>query len=185
LAKVYYFTALYFEDMVGMQNHKEFIKAQHVMGVKTIYGKFQQRKVKFNKAHNQIFSVTYGKKTDTNTTKIATLPIPDRLNFGKYEEKRTDVNMATQIVVDGLANKYDKAIIITGDSDIAPAINAVRKFDKTKEFISVVPIGRSGTTIKQACQSDSIMTEQHLMNSLLPPIVKMGEHSIYQPADWN
>jgi hypothetical protein len=61
----------------------------------------------------------------------------------------------------------------------------VRKFDKTKEFISVVPVGRHGTTIKQACQSDIMMTEQHLINSLLPPTVNMGKESIHQPADWN
>jgi uncharacterized LabA/DUF88 family protein len=47
--------------------------------------------------------------------------------------------MAIQIVIDGLLDKYDKAIIITGDSDIAPAIEAVKRL-KGKEFVSVVPI---------------------------------------------
>ena len=83
-------------------------------------------------------SITYGKITDTDEN----FPAPDKFKYDKYEEKRTDVNMAVQIVYDGLQNKYDKAIIITGDSDIVPAIDAVKHFDSTKEFVAVIPIGR-------------------------------------------
>jgi uncharacterized LabA/DUF88 family protein len=80
--------------------------------------------------------------TANRQMQIITLPLPDRMKFKKYEEKRTDVNMASYIIADGFNDKYDKAIIITGDSDIAPAIEMVKKFFPEKEFLAVIPIGR-------------------------------------------
>jgi hypothetical protein len=88
------------DDSAGVVNHKIFVAALNAFSVKTIYGKFQHKKIKFSKAHNKIFTATYGKKTYNQEAQFITLPLPDRLKFGKYEEKRSDVNMATQIIVD-------------------------------------------------------------------------------------
>jgi uncharacterized LabA/DUF88 family protein len=62
------------------------------------------------------------------------------MTFLKPEEKRTDVNMAIQIVEDGFKDKYDKAIIFTGDSDISPAITMIKKNFPNKQFVSVIPM---------------------------------------------
>lgn len=39
----------------------------------------------------------------------------------------TDVNIATQIIIDAYQNKYDMAMLISGDSDLDPPIKAVHK----------------------------------------------------------
>jgi uncharacterized LabA/DUF88 family protein len=48
--------------------------------------------------------------------------------------------MAIQIVEDGFKDKYDKAIIFTGDSDISPAITMIKKNFPNKQFVSVIPM---------------------------------------------
>jgi hypothetical protein len=44
------------------------------------------------------------------------------------KERHTDINIAVEILLDALdANGYDKAILITADTDLAPAVYAVQK----------------------------------------------------------
>jgi hypothetical protein len=41
------------------------------------------------------------------------------------QEKKTDVNIATNLICDAIADVYDTAILVTADSDIVPAVQAV------------------------------------------------------------
>jgi uncharacterized LabA/DUF88 family protein len=43
-----------------------------------------------------------------------------------HEEKETDVHIAARLVADAHTDQFDRAIIITADSDIASAINIVQ-----------------------------------------------------------
>jgi len=45
----------------------------------------------------------------------------------KTEEKGSDVNLAVHLLNDGWLNKYDCAVLISNDSDLAEAINLVKK----------------------------------------------------------
>ena len=56
-----------------------------------------------------------------------------------HEEKQIDVNMALQILDDAYNDKYDVAFIMSGDSDIVPAIKAVKRKFPDKKFLAVLP----------------------------------------------
>lgn len=43
----------------------------------------------------------------------------------KTEEKGSDVNIATELLVDGFLKRYDMAIVVSNDSDLCAPINAV------------------------------------------------------------
>lgn len=64
---------------------------------------------------------------------------PRRFSYGTYEEKQTDVNLALAIFEGWILDLYDKALIFSGDSDIAPAIHRVKKHKKDKHFTCVLP----------------------------------------------
>ena len=66
---------------------------------------------------------------------------PFHIEYETYEEKKTDVNIAVNIVGDAFTDSYDKAILITGDNDIAPAVLRVKKTFPDKEFLVVFPFG--------------------------------------------
>ncbi|MEX1021370.1 MAG: NYN domain-containing protein [Litorilinea sp.] len=44
----------------------------------------------------------------------------------KNEEKGSDVNLATQLLVDGFRARYEAAVVITNDSDLTAPLQAVR-----------------------------------------------------------
>ena len=52
---------------------------------------------------------------------------------GSIVEKGVDVLLATDLVLNSVKNKYDTAIIVSGDGDFFPAIEAVKKEGKVVE----------------------------------------------------
>ncbi len=63
-------------------------------------------------------------------TKPTTLPlVADPTKFAtviKTEEKGSDVNLATHLVNDGHLQRYEQAVVITNDSDLAEPVRVVR-----------------------------------------------------------
>lgn len=58
----------------------------------------------------------------------------------QHEEKETDVHIAARIVVDACENRYDRAILITADSDLVPALDIVKaRFPKKQVFVAAPP----------------------------------------------
>ena len=45
---------------------------------------------------------------------------------GQSEEKKTDVNIAVRLLTDVYDDRFDTAIVISGDSDLVPPIKSVR-----------------------------------------------------------
>lgn len=46
-------------------------------------------------------------------------------NIERHHEKRTDVNIATQMLVDAFQNRFQVALLVTGDSDLVGTIEAI------------------------------------------------------------
>ncbi len=100
-----YFTARI--DGSHRPNQDLFIKALLTLDkVQVIYGLFKFKKVKC-----LVKNCTYkGVKT-----------------FHVPEEKRTDVNIAVHMMDDIFNDRCDRLIIISGDSDLVPAVKTVKK----------------------------------------------------------
>jgi uncharacterized LabA/DUF88 family protein len=50
--------------------------------------------------------------------------------FFQYKEKRTDVNIALRMANDTFQNECDRLVLVTGDSDLVPAVQLVRQLGK-------------------------------------------------------
>lgn len=61
---------------------------------------------------------------------------------GKYEEKETDINIALRLVLDGMDGLYDKAKLLTVDSDLVAAVREARTREPMKQILIVKPPGR-------------------------------------------
>ena len=59
-----------------------------------------------------------------------------------HEEKETDVNIAIHLVRDAMLNQFDRAILISADSDLVPAVDLAAQHDHTKEIFVAAPPGR-------------------------------------------
>ncbi len=70
-----------------------------------------------------------------------------------HEEKETDVRISLQILKDAEDGRFDTAYILSGDSDIVPAIEAVKERHPNKKLLAVLPKHQvqGAYNIKQAC----------------------------------
>ena len=158
LKDVYYFTALATWNERKVNKHQVYIRALKAVGVKIIYGRFQGKDRECKNCHAM---------------------------FKTHEEKLTDVNIATRLLIDAQRNKFDRAIIVSGDNDLAPAIHAAKELYPTKQIGVIVPIDRMPTrNLKTAAHFHHRMTEQHLQSAQLPDEIKSGDSIIRKPDDW-
>lgn len=58
------------------------------------------------------------------------------------EEKESDVRLALAVLGGAIDDRYDRAIIVSADSDLVPAVKSVRKRDLGKEVLIAAPPGR-------------------------------------------
>ena len=85
---------------------------------------------------------------------------------GKYHEKGVDVQIAVDMLVAAYENLADRIILISSDTDLAPAIKKIREKGKTVEYI--------GFSHKASVAMVGFCSESHLLRKedLLPFIKK-------------
>jgi len=155
---IFYFTALAIWSPDKVKRHRDFIKAQEIKGVKVVYGEFKRK--------DKVCPVC--KKT-----------------YQTFEEKQTDVNIAIHLLKLAIQERYDKAFIISGDSDLIPSIDAVKSAFPHKKIGVIIPIYRSAEQLKQTCDFHMKMKEKHLQASMLPDIIDLGKgNKLERPARW-
>jgi len=57
-----------------------------------------------------------------------------------FEEKMTDVNIATRLLCDAFQDRFDRALLMTADADLVPAVRAI--IDLGKDVLLILPPGR-------------------------------------------
>jgi uncharacterized LabA/DUF88 family protein len=141
--------------------HQTFVSSQEEMGVHVTLGEFKPKTV----------------------TCLSTCRQP----FQTYVEKQTDINIAVSLI--SFADRYDKAILLTADSDQVPTINLLKGMYPKKRFAVLPPIGRGAKDLQKVCHESFKMTEAHLsacqlLNPL--PVVREGKTIGYlvKPTVW-
>ena len=101
-----------------------------------------------------------------------------------HEEKETDVHIAVRLVADALRDEFDRAIVISADSDLAPAIRTAKQYAPTKEIMVAAPPGRFGSA--RDLQPRLELTKGRLAKALLPAEIvdDQGTVIIKRPASY-
>lgn len=102
------------------------------------------------------------------------------------QEKQTDVNIATQMMTDALQDVFDKAILVTADSDLAPPLRALRTlFGGKKHVLIALPPGRDSVQLKQHSTASIQLHAKHFHDCLLPLEVNTSSgYVIACPLKW-
>ncbi len=158
ISGIEYFTALAIWDPGKVLRHRLFIKAQENDGVEIVYGEFKIRDRK---------------------CRIC------KKDYKSPEEKQTDVNIAIHLFELAIKDRYDKAIVISGDTDLLPAIKAVRRMFPSKQVGVVIPIGRASEDLKKQTDFHYRMREKHLISSHYSDVITLVDGSILTcPPNW-
>jgi uncharacterized LabA/DUF88 family protein len=116
LTDVFYFTAFATWRPASYRRHREYVKALAAARVTTVLGNFKE------------------KDRECFTCKAA---------WRTHEEKESDVNLALCLLRGAFRDTYDRALVMTQDSDIAPAVAMVLREFPSKSVRIVTPVGFS------------------------------------------
>ncbi len=111
----------------------------------------------------------------------------DRM-FKRAEEKRTDVSIALQVLDDAYRDRCDLQIIVSGDSDLVPAITMVREQFPGMGIVVYVParsdVRGAATEIRLAAGKHRKLPLGLLKRAQLPVTIADGSGSIDKPPSW-
>lgn len=104
-----------------------------------------------------------------------------------YEEKETDVHIATNMIRDVVLKKCHLSILVSADSDLIPPIDCIKEIDPLHKIIVYFPPGRFSYDLKNK-SSNSIKLESHQLkfeNSMLPEEIELPNgYKFGRPKKW-
>lgn len=104
------------------------------------------------------------------------------------EEKETDVHFALTFLEDAFTDRFDRALILSADSDYVPAVRTVRSRFPQKEVFFLAPPKRRGhgRELEGVCHGALEITAGRLSKSLLPERIDPANgSSILRPTDYD
>lgn len=159
ISNIYFFTAFHWHDYQGkITRHATYIEALEDCGVKIVYGKFKEK---------------------TQTCKKC------GKSYIGHEEKQTDVNIALYLLQAAYKNQFERAMILSGDSDLVPALESIKREFPNKKLTLIIPPFRRADELKNIADDTIKINENHLKNNQFPPsfIGKNGKQ-IIKPSSW-
>lgn len=91
-----------------------------------------------------------------------------------FEEKVTDVNIASRMIVDAYEGRLDRAMLVSADADMCPAVEAVRRVGV--EVLVAPPPGRKRAQHLQKVATEfSAMKLRSVRECRLPDIVRSAD----------
>jgi uncharacterized LabA/DUF88 family protein len=158
---VYYFSA-YADWLPGpMARHEEYVRALEACGIVCVMGHF--------------------KKKDRWCSNCSTTTVG-------HEEKETDVSIGITMLRDAFRGSYQKAYLVTRDSDLMPAVRMVCAEFPAKQIVVVAPplMGHSNDLIR-VCQEKKKISPKQIRTCLLPQVVKRKDGTVAatRPAKYN
>lgn len=155
LAYVKYFStyAKWQEDRY--RRHQLYVEALQVRGVEFVAGKFKKKSVKCKVCQNE---------------------------YDVREEKETDVNIGVHLVADALKDRFDRAIVISADTDLNGAVKHTRLEAQSKKISIVTPPKRKA--YNRYAQFEIPL--KSIRDSLLPDsIISKNNKKIKRPPEYD
>jgi uncharacterized LabA/DUF88 family protein len=101
------------------------------------------------------------------------------------QEKKTDVNIATQLMCDAFHDSFDTALLISGDADLVPPIEAVKKLFPEKRIVIAFPPKRHSSELAGTAHATLTIHESRFRKSRLPERIQLpGGVTVSRPDKW-
>jgi uncharacterized LabA/DUF88 family protein len=159
LVGVKYFTARVRADAGKIRRQSTYLQALEARGGLTIrYGRYQERTKECHTCHSR---------------------------WTEYEEKMTDVRLASELLRDAYANAFDTAAIVSADADLQPPIEFIRQDLPAKRILVVFPPERDSYHLRAIAHECFRIGRARLSKSQLPHMVtKPDGYVLRKPAEW-
>jgi uncharacterized LabA/DUF88 family protein len=138
LIEVKYFTSRVSNNPDKQKRQSTYLDALESTGTQIIYGNYQDNNTECNRCGHV---------------------------WKSAKEKMTDVNIATSIIIDAFKDKYDMAMLISGDSDLSPPIKAIHELFKQKRVFIAFPPKRHNSTMAIVSRGSMIIGRKKLVDA--------------------
>ena len=111
---------------------------------------------------------------------------PSTVRVLKSEEKGSDVNLATTLLVDAFDGDFEQAVVVSNDSDLAYPIEVVRK-KLGLPVVVLFPCGggrKPSYHLSQVATASPIVNSAHLVASQFPSPITDATGTFHKPATW-
>lgn len=139
-------------------HHRAYVRALRARGVEITMGRFKTRRRR---------CVVCGNR------------------FNAHEEKETDVAIAARMLTMAASNVCDTVVVVTGDTDLLPALRAARDIAPRMQLWVAFPYRRFNHELRQAADGHFKMRPQAYLRHQLPnPLVAPDGRQIAKPPGW-
>lgn len=153
-----YFTSRVSNNPEKQKRQSTYIEALETTGVKIYYGHYQSDNIECRRCGNI---------------------------WATYNEKMTDVNIATHMLIDAYKDKYDTAMLISGDSDLVPPIKEIHTLFKNKRVFVAFPPKRHNTSVAIIAKGSMTIGRKKLLDSQFhETVTKKDGFVLKKPSSW-
>lgn len=158
LIEIKYFTSRVSNNPDKQKRQTTYIEALEAVDVKVYYGHYQREKIECHRCGNI---------------------------WAYYNEKMTDVNIATHMIIDAYHNSYDMAMLISGDSDLVPPIKTIiANFNDKRVFVAFPP-KRHNNSVALVAKGSIVIGRKKLADSQFDDeVTKKDGFILKKPDDW-
>jgi uncharacterized LabA/DUF88 family protein len=108
-----------------------------------------------------------------------------RQSWQRFEEKMTDVNIATEMLVDAFGDRFDTALLISADSDLVRPVETIKKMFPQKRVIVFFPPNRSSAALKAVANTQLSLGHGLLAQSQFPDkVIRADGYVLQRPSEW-
>lgn len=134
-------------------------------------------------------SIHLGQYLETKVWAQLVTPLPDgtqKVKVRKSEEKGSDVNLATYMVLDAAKDQCEAALVVTNDSDLTEPIRVVRReFGKRVLVVQPCCNGRRGNRELMQVASKAVRVDATILAASQFPVTMPDAHGmIHKPPAW-
>jgi uncharacterized LabA/DUF88 family protein len=118
---------------------------------------------------------------------VVTMPLENGNGFAqviKTEEKQSDVNIASHMLMDAFQDKYDLAVLVSNDSDLSEPVRMVTQ-ELGKKVGILNPSVNPGRELSKYALFQKRIRQGALKNSLLPETLLDTHGKIHKPKKWS
>jgi uncharacterized LabA/DUF88 family protein len=102
-----------------------------------------------------------------------------------FDEKETDVNIASALIRDGVNARYDVALLVSADADLAPAVLTARQLARHVRIVSAFPPRRRSDRLRRVSNGAFTIGDAKIRAAQLPDkIILTDGTALERPAYW-
>lgn len=175
LAEIYYFSAFahHLNDPNVIKRHQDYIECLKSTLIIPEMGRFKPKNITC--------------PLHTHFLKSNPKNIRCQLNgkFIKHEEKETDIAIAARLFELLYHNKCDTVVLLTGDTDLSPAVKTCNSLFPCKRILFAFPYRRYSRELKLLLPDSFKIHAKTYVQHLFPnPVCLQDGRKIYKPTSW-